>query len=381
MLMLTPLMADQLNTWALPMKRTLAILLVGIACLFASDGAVLLALQAEESAREITVATKVTPPFAMKDQNGNWSGISIDLWQRIADQLKLHYRFVEEPTVQRLLEGTENQTYDAAIAAITVTSERESVLDFSQPYYVSGLGIAVSRDGPLVWGQIGRTLTSVRFLRAILALLGIALLVAFLIWIFERRHNDEFGGPTLKGLGSSMWWSAEMMTQASPGFGGPKTLPGRIVAVVWMAASIVVIAIFTAGVTTVLTTQKLQGLVQEVSDLSSVRVGATSGTATTEYLSARGIRYMGYVTPQVGLKALQAGAIDVFVYDKPLLLWVVEQEFSESIDVLDIDFDPQPYAVAFQRESKLREPFNVAMLDAIKSEWWKQSVFHYLGKR
>ena len=69
----------------------------------------------------------MTPPFAMKDQNGNWSGISIDLWQRIADQLKLHYRFVEEPTVQRLLEGTENQTYDAAIAAITVTSERESV--------------------------------------------------------------------------------------------------------------------------------------------------------------------------------------------------------------------------------------------------------------
>ena len=186
----------------------------------------------------------------------------------------------------------------------------------------------MSRDGPSVWGQIGRTLTSVRFLRAILALLGIALLVAFLIWIFERRHNDEFGGPTLKGLGSSMWWSAEMMTQASPGFGGPKTLPGRIVAVVWMAASIVVIAIFTAGVTTVLTTQKLQGLVQEVSDLSSVRVGATSGTATTEYLSARGIRYMGYATPQVGLKALQAGAIDAFVYDKPLLLWVVEQEFS-----------------------------------------------------
>ena len=49
MLMFTPLMADQLNTWALPMKRTLAILLVGITFLFASDGAVLLALQLKKA--------------------------------------------------------------------------------------------------------------------------------------------------------------------------------------------------------------------------------------------------------------------------------------------------------------------------------------------
>jgi polar amino acid transport system substrate-binding protein len=39
--------------------------------------------------REIVAATKEAPPFAMKGPEGNWQGISIDLWRRVADQLHL----------------------------------------------------------------------------------------------------------------------------------------------------------------------------------------------------------------------------------------------------------------------------------------------------
>jgi polar amino acid transport system substrate-binding protein len=36
--------------------------------------------------RELVIGTKVAPPFAMKAEDGTWRGISIDLWQRIANQ-------------------------------------------------------------------------------------------------------------------------------------------------------------------------------------------------------------------------------------------------------------------------------------------------------
>jgi polar amino acid transport system substrate-binding protein len=261
-----------------------------------------------------------------------------------------------------------------------VTASRESMLDFSQPYYVTGLGIAVSRSGPPIWNQIGRTFLSFGFLQAVLALLGIAVVVALLIWMFERRHNEDFGGGTLRGIGSSMWWSAEAMTQASTGFRGPKTLPGRVVAIVWMVASIITVAVFTAGVTTALTTRKLEGMVREVEDLGRVRVGAVAGSATTEYLLANRIRFRGFTTPEEGLTALQTGAIDAFVYDKPLLAWTVLQRFASTVDVLELDFDPQYYAAAFQPESKLRKPFDIAVLEEIKSVWWKQTLFRYLGE-
>ncbi|MCS0460101.1 transporter substrate-binding domain-containing protein [Rhizobium favelukesii] len=35
------------------------------------------------------MGTKEAPPFAMKDADGNWSGISIELWREVAQKLGL----------------------------------------------------------------------------------------------------------------------------------------------------------------------------------------------------------------------------------------------------------------------------------------------------
>lgn len=41
----------------------------------------------------LVVATKVAPPFAIKNADGTWSGLSIGLWRRIAEEL--NYEFEE----------------------------------------------------------------------------------------------------------------------------------------------------------------------------------------------------------------------------------------------------------------------------------------------
>jgi polar amino acid transport system substrate-binding protein len=335
----------------------------------------------QEPGRELVVATKEAAPFAMKAPDGTWKGLSIDLWRRVAEQAKLPYRLVEEPTVPGLLEGTAAGRYDASVAALTITAERERVLDFTQPFYLSGLGIAVPSASPTAWTLIVRTLTSFGFLQAILALIGLTLLVGLLIWFFERRHNEDFGGGAVKGLGTSIWWSAEAMTQASTGHLAPRTGIGRALAILWMIASIVAIAVFTASVTSTLTAGKLQGLVTTVSDLSGVRVGAVQGSATEDYLTARRIRYTRYPTPHDGLAAIRSGTLDAFVYDKPLLAWIVQEQFYSSAAMLDVTFDQQMYGIALPLGSRLRKPIDVAMLDAIQSDWWRQTLFSYLGER
>jgi polar amino acid transport system substrate-binding protein len=62
--------------------------------------------------------------------------------------------------------------------------------------------------------------------------------------------------------------SALTMRQAGPGQ-EPKTAIGRVVAVGWMAASVIVIAVFTAGITSQLTARQLRGIVHEVDDLKT----------------------------------------------------------------------------------------------------------------
>jgi ABC-type amino acid transport substrate-binding protein len=280
-------------------------------------------------------------------------------------------------TVQALVDGTAEGSFDAAIAAITVTAARERVVEFTQPFYSTGLGVAVSMTEGR-WRSVSRALFSFGFLQAVLALLGIALCVGFVIWLLERRRTEHFGGA--KGLGSGVWWSAMTMTQAGAAQNAPATLLGRLVAISWMIASVIAIAVFTAGITSTLTRRELQGVVHNVNDLRSVRVGALKGSSTVDYLDRQRMSHKTFGSVQEGLTALQAGALDAFVYDKPLLTWVVLHDFSTTLRMLDIVFDTQNYAIALPKGSPLRAALNAPVLDEIESDWWQQTLFQYLGK-
>jgi ABC-type amino acid transport substrate-binding protein len=293
----------------------------------------------------------------------------------------LRYRFVETDTVQALIDGVANRTFDVAVAAVTVTAEREDKVDFTAPFYTTGLGIAVPASGFASWAPVIRALTSFGFLQAVLALIGLALLVGLVVWAFERRHNEEFGGGLAKGLSSSVWWTTVAMTQRGIGNFGPRTLPGRMVAMLWMVGSIIAIAVFTAGITSALTIRQLQGSVHGVTDLSAVRVGAVIGTSTEGTLNRLRVKPHGYADARAGLQALRRNDIDAFVYDRPLLAWTVNHDFQSSVQLLDTTFDPQNYAFVLPAGSAARKPLNIAILRAVESGWWDETLFRYLGRQ
>ncbi|MDQ8730201.1 transporter substrate-binding domain-containing protein [Bradyrhizobium sp. LHD-71] len=330
----------------------------------------------------LNVGVKDAPPFAMKRPDGDWQGISIDLWRKLAQDAGLAFRFVEAPTVNGLIEGAANGSFDIAVAALTVTAGRERVVDFTHSYYVSGLGIAVPAEGVMSWTPVVRAITSFGFIQAVLALVGLALATGFAVWLCERRRNESFSGGVARGLTSSVWWSTLAMTQRSPTGSGPMTLPGRLIAIIWMVTSIVALAVFTAGVTSVLTTRQLQGAVNGVGDLGSVHVGTVAGTAAEETLARMNVGNVGFATPIDGLKALRRGEIDAFVYDRPLLAWHIRQGDAGSVSairLLDVLFDPQSYAFALPNGSPLREQLSIAILSDLQSDWWTQTRSRYLG--
>jgi len=328
--------------------------------------------------RTLVIGTKPAPPFAFRGPNGQWEGISIALWQRIARQLGWKYR-LEQTDLQGLLDGVAQGRYDAGVAALTITADREKRLDFSQPFYTTGLGIAVpaSRGGGFWW--LLRSLVSLGFIQVVLALAGLLLGVGLLIWTFERRRNEQFKGGMLRGLGSGFWWSAVTMTTVGYGDKAPTTLAGRLLAIAWMFASVIVISSFTAGITTALTASRLQGSVHQVGDLHSVEVGAVADSSTIGYLDHAQIAATEYPTAEAGLRALRAHRIDAFVYDRPILAWLVKQNFEGAIRVLPLVFDKQTYGIALPTNSPLRESIDRALLQAVQSDWWQQVLFHYLG--
>jgi polar amino acid transport system substrate-binding protein len=327
--------------------------------------------------RVMVVGTKIAPPFAMKSDDGTWSGISIELWRRIAADLHLSYRF-EEASLDELINGTAAHRLDAGIAAITVTAGRAESVDFSQPYYSTGLGITVRRVFVFDWLSLVKGLFSLSLLEMLLLLVAAAILVGFIVWLIERRHTEHFSGGVKHGLGSSLMWSARTLTQAMPEK-GPTTLLGRIIAVTWLAVAVTSVAVFTAGLTTYFTTHQLEGYVRGVQDLHSVRVGAVTDTSAVDYLRAERIRFRTFSNAETGLKAVKDGSLDAFVYDKPLMSWLVQARYADSLQVLDAVFDQQNYAIALPVGSPLRATIDRTMLHIIGTPWWRDMTSGYLG--
>jgi len=86
------------------------------------------------------------------------------------------------------------------------------------------------------------------------------------------------------------------------------------------------------------------------------------------------------VSPKDGFEALHEGTIDALAYDRPILAWMIRQDSSSSVELTDVTFEPQSYAIALRNDSAMRKQINVALLEVEESDWWKDTLFRYLGQ-
>ena len=331
------------------------------------------------AAKELIVGTKHAPPFAVKNDDGTWRGVSIDLWREVAAELDLRYE-LKEYDLPGLLKATKEGSVDAAVAALTVTAEREEEMDFTHPLHTTGLSIAVSADNKAGWLGLLPRFLSLTFLKVVIALVVLLLGVGVLAWWFERKRNkSQFGGSAIHGIGSGLWWSAVTMTTVGYGDKAPVTFGGRLVALVWMFAALILVATFTGAIASALTVGQLEGAVHGPADLPKVRVGTVAGSTSEAYLRSRRVTYRTTHAPMDGLRLVANREIDAFVYDAPILRYLAKTEMRGEVEVLPVKFERQDYAFALPTNSPLREPLNRAILRRIEQPKWRHTLYEYLG--
>jgi ABC-type amino acid transport substrate-binding protein len=315
----------------------------------------------------------------MKSPAGEWEGITIELWNRIADRLGLEYEFVETD-LAGLLAGVADGQLDAAAAALTVTPEREISVDFSHPFHTTGLSIAVRAGEKGAYWRLLEAFLSPRFLKVVAVLAVVLLACGVAIWLVERKRNPgQFGGSVISGIASGFWWSAVTMTTVGYGDKAPTTFLGRLVAIVWMFTAIIVISSFTAAIASALTVSQLASPVQGPGDLPNVRVGSVANSTSATFLQDERVSFRAFADPGAGMAALAADEIDAMVYDAPILRYLVQTQFAGTLRVLPATFARQDYGIALRHASSLREPVNRALLTEITRPEWQDVMYKYLG--
>lgn len=261
-----------------------------------------------------------------------------------------------------------------------MTAERERELDFSHPFYTSGLGIATRAEPGGGWLRLLGRFLSLEFLSVALSLGVLLLTFGTLVWLFERRANpDEFGGSPDKGIGSGFWWAAVTMTTVGYGDKSPRTLGGRLVALVWMFAAIIVISGFTAAITSSLTVSQLGSAIQSVDDLKRVRTGTVSDSASADWLDAQNLRKRTFDSLDEAIAAVDRGDIEAVVYDAPLLQYRLQRGDYDRVKLLPQTAERQDYALVLPAGSARREALNRALLETIADRGWSDTVERYLG--
>ena len=326
----------------------------------------------------LRVATRVVVPLVEK-KDGAFSGFSIDLWNAVAAKLHKRTEFIETSDVNELLETVRSRRAELGISAVSITSDRDTQFDFSQPYLNAGLQTLIrgKRDSGTSTPLSG--LFRLLFSPMILVWLGIALLLiilpAHIVWFLERNEKDGMI-PTpnyIPGIFHALWWAAgTLATQADQ---MPRQWLARIVAVLWMFTSVVFVAYYTAQLTAALTVEQIQGDIKGPEDLPGKTVATIKGSTAVAVLQARKARVLELATLDEANSALSQSTVDAIVFDAPVLLHFAEHEGKGRVMAVGPVFHKEDYGIVFPEGSGLRKSVDQALI-SLRENGTYEALYH-----
>lgn len=88
------------------------------------------------------------PQSFLNEETGDYEGFDIDTALEIGERLGVDVEFTD-PTFDAVVAGSWADRWDMSVGSITVTAEREEVLDFTQPYYYTPAQMSVLEDSDI----------------------------------------------------------------------------------------------------------------------------------------------------------------------------------------------------------------------------------------
>jgi len=298
------------------------------------------------SVNKVRTGVNISPPFVMRDSAGYYTGMAIDLWELLENEMNFVSEYVEYPDWRNLMDAVSTGEIDVAVSSISVTYERARHLKFSFPWFDSGLRIMVKSSGEgSIWNELKRN----GHLRAYIWILVIIVALTLILTFFYRKREPKFPRNWVDGFTESLY---RLVLAIKTGVIDNKSYSwiGKTLAVVWMLSGVGLVAYVTSSITTSMTTVALTHDIHSLSDLPGKRVGVLAGTVAEDYLQKRGIPTIGYKNMDEGAQAIITNEIDALVEDAPVLEYWTFNNPQQKLKVVGNIFHPDKYAFVANRK-------------------------------
>jgi polar amino acid transport system substrate-binding protein len=337
--------------------------------------------RAQTAQRTIKVETFVVPPFVI-EEGGGLTGFSVDLWNDVARRLGAKTEYQLAPDVPAGFDAMRSEKADVAVSGIFITRERNREFDFSYTILEAGLQVMVRDTGRTGTVHPLRDLLDLLLSSTTLVWLAAGLLLllipAHIVWLMERWHKDGII-PTTKyypGIFHAIFWSGS--TLLTQGENMPRQWLARVVALLWMFAGVVFVAVYTAQLTANMTVQRIRGAINGPEDLPGRDVGTLAGSTSVKYLSEHNARLHEFQHLDDMYQALIDKRIDALLFGAASLRYYEAHEGKGLVRTVGPEFDKGDFGFVFQDGSPLRREVNAALVamredgsyDRIHDKWF-----------
>lgn len=341
-------------------------------------------IEKSQANTELKVGTYHCPPFIFHDKGQEFEGLSMTLWERIAEIMGVTYT-LQNYELDDLLLASEKGEIDVGVSCISITPDREEHVDFSHSFYETHLAIAVKSRSYL--DTFISIITNKTLWKAIGIFFAVAISVGGFFYLLERKNNDKlYSMPTKKGrLAEALILGVLFITKGPFNYFEFKTLSARVMTVLIAMFSTVFIASITAILTSSLTLEQLRFDVKNVNDLSKLRTGAKEATTASLLLADHSIAHENYQTMDELLLALENDQVDAIVADDAVLRYMIKKgkgknNFSDLV-VLPYQLEKQNYGLVLIENSEYEEDINRALLQIRETTEWHQILLEYFTEK
>nr|KAF6465340.1 glutamate ionotropic receptor kainate type subunit 4 [Rousettus aegyptiacus] len=368
----------------------------------------------------LVVTTILENPYLMlkgnhQEMEGNdrYEGFCVDMLKELAEILRFNYKIhlvgdgvygVPEAngTWTGMVGELISRKADLAVAGLTITAEREKVIDFSKPFMTLGISI-------LYRVHMGRKPGYFSFLDPFSPGVWLFMLLAYLavsciLFLVARLTPYEWYSPhpcaqgrcnllvNQYSLGNSLWFPVGGFMQQGSTI-APRALSTRCVSGVWWAFTLIIISSYTANLAAFLTVQRMDVPIESVDDLAdqtAIEYGTIHGGSSMTFFQnsryqtyQRMWNYMYSKQPSVFVKSTEEGIARVLNSNYAFLLESTMNEYyrQRNCNLTQIGglLDTKGYGIGMPVGSVFRDEFDLAILqlqennrlEILKRKWWE----------
>nr|XP_022293547.1 glutamate receptor ionotropic, kainate 2-like [Crassostrea virginica]XP_022293548.1 glutamate receptor ionotropic, kainate 2-like [Crassostrea virginica] len=367
--------------------------------------------------KTLIVTTVLDDPYVFQqiDEHGivTYEGFCIDLLNEISSQLGFKYEIRVSPKneygncndegecngmVKELVE----RRADLAVAGMTITYERERVIDFTKPFWNIGITILFRKpkpEPPELFSFLSPLDTQVW-----IYVIAVYLCVSFMMFVIARFTPYEWCNPhpcdpntdvveNQFSVLNSLWFTIGAFMQQGCEI-APRAVSTRMVAGVWWFFTLIIISSYTANLAAFLTIEKMVSPIQGAEDLAKqtdIKYGTLGSGSTKAFFERskfptyqRMWSFMKSATPSVFVSGNKEGEGRVLKGDYAYFAEssTIEYMVERNCELMQVGqwLDSKGYGIALPQDSPYRDKISSIILKLQEDQtiqkfyntWWKE---------